>query len=237
MATQNIKCEYCDKQLSNIYKLDRHIKTSKQCIKIQSLENIQNEFNYDNILRNFKFTHDDTTSYTYIATFITTYFINQNNYITTDKKRFIGKYIINNQIQNDIGFEFIKQIYIEIMKYISETNFEAFSSLKINKQFSKSKLSKLPAVIKNHIAENTYYKQQTKLIKTKIVETKVEETKVEPKSETYICPCDKREHCSSYEEKIIHRNTKKHLEYIQYLLDNELDDEYKKVKQIFTFKN
>lgn len=155
MDTQNIKCEYCDKQLSNIYKLERHIKTSKQCIKIQSLEEMPNEFNYDIILQNFDI---DRTSYAYIAMFIKKYFL-QNKYITTDKKRFIGKYIINNQIQNDIGFKFIIKIYIKIMKYISETNFEAFISLKIKKQFSKSKLSKLPPDIKNHIAENTYYKQ------------------------------------------------------------------------------
>jgi hypothetical protein len=157
MATQiDFVCNYCDKQLSNIYKLERHKKTSKTCIKIQSLEHMPKQFDYDLIFRNFDIKR---TSYTYICIFIKTYFITDKNYITTDKKRFIGKYIIDDQLQNDIGFEFILQIYKKIITYISTTSNTAFYLLQPDKSFSKSKLSKIPAIIKNHIAGNTYYKK------------------------------------------------------------------------------
>lgn len=251
MATQLILCNYCDKELSDKYMLERHQKTSKQCLKIQSLEEMPNEFNYELILQNFDF---DRTSYQYIAMFIKQHFITQKNYITTDKKRFIGKYIINNQLQNDIAFEFIKKIYIQIMNYIVSKSITAFCSLSPSKSFSKSKLSKLPAIIKNYISNQTYYKgpintpikkaitkpnwiskfenESNQESKSKPKKPK-QESKQETKQEigTYICPCDNREHCIT--EKIKHKDTKTHLDYVQHIYDNQLTDKIKELKDLF----
>lgn len=259
MSTQSkkVKCDYCDKQLSDKYMLQRHIKTSKLCIRIQQLTPIKSNDEIKIIIRDQfnidEFNHVSTKPNNFIYDFIYQHFINENTYITTDKDKFNGKYLFNNTIINDQGFSIIKQIFYTIILEISNRSLNSFG-LKYIKSKTNSKICNLPPIYKTFFADKTSYKKMTKQIKPKnisdrknkiqnpvlkptIEETKVEETKVEPKSETYICPCDKREHCSSYEEKIIHRNTKKHLEYIQYLLDNELDDEYKKVKQIFTFKN
>lgn len=264
MATQlkKILCDYCDKELSDKYMLERHQKTSKQCIKIQSLEEMSNEFNYELILQNFDV--DRTrTSYQYIAMFIEQYFITQKNYITTDKKRFIGKYIINNQLKNDIGFEFITKIYSQIMQYIVRKNMSDFCFLSPSKSLSKSKLSTLPAIIRNYISNQTYYKGPINTpIKKAITkpnwiskfesESKSKPTKptkpTKPKQDpsggiaqeskqnigTYICPCDNREHCIT--EKNKHRETKTHLKYVQHIYDNQLTDKIKELKDLFNVR-
>lgn len=254
MATQSkkVKCDYCDKQLSDKYMLQRHIKTSKLCIRIQQLKPVRSNDEIKNIIRD-QFDIDGFNDVSakpnkFIYDFIYQHFINENTYITTDKDKFNGKYLFDNTIINDQGFSIIKQIFYTIILEISNRSLNSFG-LKYIKSKTNSKICNLPPIYKTFFADKTSYKKMTKQIKPKNISDRknkiqnpvfkptIEETKVETKVETYICPCDQREHCSSYEEKMIHKNTKKHLEYIGYLLDNELHDEYKKVKQIFTFKN
>lgn len=163
MATlpEKVLCNYCNHPLSDKYMLERHIKTSKLCLRIQHLQPMPSIDEIQNIIKE-RFDLQEFNNHPvpnkYIRDFIHTHFINKNTYITTDKDKFHGKYRVDLQLIDDIGFNFIKRILCLIMAHIMTHSFDRAPKIK----FTTSKVCSLPPTYKNFFAENTSYKKTTK---------------------------------------------------------------------------
>lgn len=164
MATlqKNVICYYCNHPLSDKYMLERHLKTSKLCLRIQHLKPMPSIEEIQNIIaENFdlqEFTHHTTIPNTYICNFIHTHFINKDTYITTDKDKFNGKYRNDMTLMDDIGFKLIKKILCFIMAHITTYSIDKAPKIK----FTTSQVCSLPPTYKKFFAKHTSYKKTTK---------------------------------------------------------------------------
>lgn len=153
----NFICAYCHKTYCNQYKLERHQKETQLCIKIQQLQPLDTSIFPTIIQQHFD---PEKTSKTYIADFILQHVINKNNYIVSDKTRYIGKYIdIAGEVQHDDGLKLIFKLYQMIIATIPPTEYIFYTNKGKKSQVSKSKMCKLPAKIKNAIVKEIYYKK------------------------------------------------------------------------------